>query len=134
MTEEVISPAERTAQFQAAISEAQQITALRIAEKLAVLVEQCDDPEVLVKVYNAIKGTAQAEPEKKTDPNAGLATFNITFTNGSAQVTAQLAPSVGVVGEVQPPHQLAPTPLMLTQQSINQDVIDMLEALDELQL
>lgn len=59
------------------------------------------DPDLVVKVYNATKDVAQAVPEKKTDPRAGLPVVSITFVGGRTQVAAASAP-LEVVQEVQP--------------------------------
>lgn len=61
------------------------------------------DLDLVVKIYNATKDVAQAVPDKKADPRAGLPTIAITFVGNRAQVAAEPAP-LEVVQEVQPAH------------------------------
>lgn len=93
------------AEFQPIARDAAQANVMRAQELLAVAMETPTvHPDLLLKVLNASAAIAQAVPEKKIDPNAGLATFNITFTGGRPQLTAREEPLV-VVQEVQPARQ-----------------------------
>lgn len=60
-------------------------------------------PDFALQAARELKNVAGAEPEKKADPYANLATFTITLIGATAQVAAQPASLVGVVGEAQPP-------------------------------
>jgi len=58
------------------------------------------DPEILIKIVNSKSADiAKVIPEKKADPNAGLATFNITFVNGAMKAEPSSA-SLELVDEV----------------------------------
>jgi hypothetical protein len=125
-----LSTTDALKEFQDSARIAGQRTVFRAMERIAEKVETTEDFDWMLKLINGkLTDIAQAVPERKIDLNANLPTVNITFTAGGAQVTAHAAPLVEVVQEVQPAHpldDLDPTPLMLTQRSINDDLDDIL--------
>lgn len=117
-------------EFQDAAREAAQHTHMLAATRLAEFAADEDaDIEIIRKIYNDTKDVAGAVPDKKIDPNAGLAVFNITWVNGAMQATVEPAP-LGVVQEVEPPTLelsdsatiLVPSPAMLAATDINADL------------
>lgn len=125
------------AEFKAAAKEAARSVHMDAVRAMSEAVNATDpDPDLVVKVYNATKDVAEAVPDKKADPRAGLATFQITFVGGSTQVAAQSLPLVEVVREVQPVPLLdAVTPLALPTPRpmvIPAIAVDLDKSLDEL--
>lgn len=114
-------------EFQAAAKEAARVTFMRGLELAAEKLETADLDDV-VRVVNSLKDVAGAVLEKKTDPYASLPVFNITFTNGGAQVTAQAPPVVEVVEEVQPSRQQLEPPAPVAEEKAEPQSIDELLA------
>jgi hypothetical protein len=107
-------------EFQDAAREAAQETHMLAAARLAEYVAREEtDIEITLKVYNATKDVAQAVPEKKQDPYAGLAVFNVTFVNGSMKATLERVDEVVNVEDV---FLLAPSPAMLAATNLNEDL------------
>lgn len=75
------------------------------------------DPELVVKIHNAILPVAQAVP-KERDPLANLPVFNITFVNG--RMSASVVPGLEFVTDLR---SFVPTSPMLAQAHINAEVI-----------
>lgn len=80
--------------FQSAVRRAAQANMMAAERVVAeALADPTCDPEFAVKVINANKDVAQAVPEKKLDPHAGLVTINIVRTDaGGVQITSGAAP------------------------------------------
>jgi hypothetical protein len=82
-----------------------------------------NDPEFALKVANSkIGDVGRVVPEKKSDPNAGLAVINIVFQNGSMQATlTPVVPPADVV-DVEATPLLEATPFMSAFTNINTDL------------
>lgn len=118
--------------FQRGIREVAQIACGIAAENMIAYLRTANpDPEIAVKIFNALKGTAQAEPANKVDPNAGLATFHIEFINGGVMQVAAPSTPPEIVQEVQPARLPEPTPLLLEHLSVNADLEALLAELPE---
>lgn len=99
------------------------LAATRLAEAAA---DPSTDLDTVRKIYGDTKDVAGAVPEKKLDPNAGLATFNITFINGAMQATIEPATldleMVEIVRSELDALAVLPTQAMLAAAHINADL------------
>ncbi len=118
--------------FQRGVREAaQDVCTLALEHMMVYLNGPNPDPEKVVKIYNAAKAAAQAEPANKIDPNAGLATFNIQLISGAIQQVAAPAEPVELVQEVQPAHplEIEARPSLTAHLIVNDDLTSLLEEL-----